>query len=59
MKCPWEVAYQLHKDKYTKEEHSFILKDDIKYIDKRKNYYKSKIESMTGLKDYLEQKIYI
>ena len=46
-------------DKYTKEEHSFILKDDIKYIDKRKNYYKSKIESMTGLKDYLEQKIYI
>jgi len=19
MKCPWEVAYQLHKDRYTKE----------------------------------------
>lgn len=29
MKCPWEVAYQLHKDRYTKEEIDDMLLCEI------------------------------
>jgi hypothetical protein len=29
MKCPWEVAYLLHKDRYTKEEIDDMLLCEI------------------------------
>ena len=32
MKCPWEVAYQLHKDWYTKEEIDDMLFMEIQEL---------------------------
>ena len=32
MKCPWEVAYQLHKDTYTKEEIDDMLFMEIQEL---------------------------
>ena len=29
MKCPWEVAYQLHKDRYTKDDIDEMLLCEI------------------------------
>ncbi len=32
MKCPWEVAYQLQKDRYTKEEIDDMLFMEIQEL---------------------------
>ncbi len=32
MKCPWEIAYQLHKDQYTKEEIDEMLFMEIQEL---------------------------
>ena len=32
MKCPWEGAYQLHKDRYTKEEIDDMLFMEIQEL---------------------------